>query len=1392
MTIFHRYTEFYVVRSRSNHRKEPSIPEPATREEMLSLLAVTLCGGGEYSPGLLQYRLENLGMSRVRAREILREAVEKGWVLEVSGDAYYSWDERLQLTSPGLGYLLENGSAKSVLECAERARCFYSEALERCRHGDFIGTNFDDATILFLCGIEAFEEGNSGKTSHYLDRIGAQMLQLWGRLYGIGLIALAVRTEKYRSLASLFPDEFLVGLFEELCLTHPNQSAAELWGEEGRTLFLASFKNREAGAVVHDWFVFREDFLAHGNPRAALEKTRGSFWAYALEGIVALAEEQNPTAALCAFEKVLKTYRGGRKRLFEEPELNWFYGITLYLNRENPKVIRKMTQLLGLKKVVETNDFDAFKLLLMHGLSQEIPLFLVSDMARHADLQIDQNVRSLSAFITVTALYAFRHEQNFVSPIRLHSLTALWGAFCAEVARALRDEKEGKYAETYHMPALLPRFEKKAEWEVLLERLEGLGRTAEAERKVAHPTGVVRTAVAYLWDRRSRELSLRLRKTKDEGLTWSKGTQLSVSAFAKGTAEMDERDLRVAQSVYHPGDRKNLWAISTNKALIELIGCERVFDAEDPDRRIEVVEEPFSLFVTQEEGGYAVHSNLSDDFDRRYLCDVQNRPDGAIVVVRPSKEEREILSATQGSDILFPPEAKARLTKYLEGLSSRTPVLSDLLKQSTALEKKKGDARVTFRVRPQGDRFHISALVRPLAKERLVCRPGLGEETVAFNVQGKALQVVRDLKAEAGNWRTMEAALASLEDVREDDTGWNAPLRETLELLDAVRAHPKEAVLEWPEGETVVVRHSPLSFDNFELSLTSLGSWFEMKGGVTLDNRSVLTVAELLNRIRSAEGNFIRLSDKEYVALTESFRRALERLEGVSLEEKKDQVKVSAFRAGLLEDLREEGVALKTDEAFQTIVKRIEAAESLVPGVPEGLRAELRDYQTEGFEWLVRLSAWGAGALLADDMGLGKTVQTIALLLARAKEGPALIVTPAAVLYNWVEELARFAPGLKITVFNREADRAKAVKKAGRNDVLLVTYGVLTSEADLLSTRTWATTVLDEAHTIKNRGAKMSKAAMRLTSDARVLLTGTPLQNHLSEIWNLFEFANPGLLGSYEDFSERYIVPIEKGRNRERQRKLKRLISPFILRRTKAEVLEELPEKTEITLRVTLSDDERALYETLRKRAADGLEAGAITSFEALAELTKLRRAVCHPKLIDESLPFASSKSEAFLDLVSDLMSGGHRTLVFSQFTSHLALIRRELEDRGIDYLYLDGATPAKERKALVEAFQTGTAPLFLISLKAGGTGLNLTAADYVVHLDPWWNPAVEDQASDRAYRIGQKNPVTIYRLIAEDTIEERILTLHETKKSLADALLEGSDVSSRLTRDEILALLAA
>ena len=315
---------------------------------------------------------------------------------------------------------------------------------------------------------------------------------------------------------------------------------------------------------------------------------------------------------------------------------------------------------------------------------------------------------------------------------------------------------------------------------------------------------------------------------------------------------------------------------------------------------------------------------------------------------------------------------------------------------------------------------------------------------------------------------------------------------------------------------------------------------------------------------------------------------------------------------------------------------------------------------------------------------------------------------------------------------------------------------------------------------------------MRLQADFRLLLTGTPLQNHLSEIWNLFQFANPGLLGTYQQFTERFILPIERDHDTERQRLLRRLLSPFMLRRTKEDVLAELPEKTEITLRIQLSPEEQALYDNLRQQAIANLEdnTGGAGALRALAEITRLRQAACHPRLIDDKLQLSSSKTAAFLELVANLRQSGHRALVFSQFTSHLALVREELDRQQIPYLYLDGTTPTATRNRLVREFQTGDASLFLISLKAGGLGLNLTAADYVVHLDPWWNPAIEDQASDRAHRIGQERPVTVYRLIAEGTIEEKILRLHASKRTMADALLAEADIFTQVNAADILRII--
>ena len=427
---------------------------------------------------------------------------------------------------------------------------------------------------------------------------------------------------------------------------------------------------------------------------------------------------------------------------------------------------------------------------------------------------------------------------------------------------------------------------------------------------------------------------------------------------------------------------------------------------------------------------------------------------------------------------------------------------------------------------------------------------------------------------------------------------------------------------------------------------------------------------------------------------------------------------------------------------------------------------------------------------MADDMGLGKTLQTITLLLEQAQSGPSLIVVPASLVPNWRNELSRFAPTLNVFVLNDEVNREQAIEQISRNEVLVTTYALLTIHQQQLSQKSWNVVVLDEAHTIKNPNTKMSKAAMTLKAERKVILTGTPIQNHLSELWNLFQFINPGLLGNAEQFKKKYIIPIEENKNKERQGQLKKLISPFLLRRTKGEVIEELPEKNDINLPVELSDNELAMYELHRKKAEELAMAEEGVKLSTLSEITKLRQMACSISLVDKTWKKTSSKLSTFIALAESLNDSGGRALVFSQFTSFLAEVRQVMDKIKLPYLYLDGATPIRKREEIVDEFQKGNYPFFLISLKAGGLGLNLTAANYVIHLDPWWNPAIEQQATDRAYRIGQRNDVTVYHLIAQHTIEEKIIRLHKTKRDLADSLLEGGDMVRTLTQAEILDLL--
>ncbi|MBM4319062.1 MAG: DEAD/DEAH box helicase, partial [Deltaproteobacteria bacterium] len=420
----------------------------------------------------------------------------------------------------------------------------------------------------------------------------------------------------------------------------------------------------------------------------------------------------------------------------------------------------------------------------------------------------------------------------------------------------------------------------------------------------------------------------------------------------------------------------------------------------------------------------------------------------------------------------------------------------------------------------------------------------------------------------------------------------------------------------------------------------------------------------------------------------------------------------------------------------------------------------------------------------------------------RAGLGPALVVAPTTVVLNWQREAERFTPALRVRVLRGQA-QLQLLDGLGPGDVVVTTYGLTTRYQDRLKALPFSTLVLDEAQAIKNPETQRARAVFHLQAPCRVALTGTPVENRAGELWSLFHAIAPGLLGSAESFRERFALPIERDRDQAAQELLARMIRPFVLRRLKAQVAPELPPRTEVRIDVELSREERVLYDELRASAlaalagvggGGGANGGGEQQrrFQVLAALTRLRQLACHPQLVHPVTDVGSAKLAVLRELLAQLRHEGHRTLIFSQFTSHLALVRRMLEQEGVAFCAFDGSTPALQRRAEVDAFQGGSGEVFLLSLKAGGTGINLTAADYVVFLDPWWNPAVEDQAADRTHRIGQQRPVTIYRLVARDTIEEGILALQREKRELVQALLDGTGSAAALSTDELIGLIEA
>ena len=488
------------------------------------------------------------------------------------------------------------------------------------------------------------------------------------------------------------------------------------------------------------------------------------------------------------------------------------------------------------------------------------------------------------------------------------------------------------------------------------------------------------------------------------------------------------------------------------------------------------------------------------------------------------------------------------------------------------------------------------------------------------------------------------------------------------------------------------------------------------------------------------------------------------------------------------------------DQVFREIVKNMKTVNDADYDVPLSLQTTMRKYQKNGFRWLKTLEANHFGGILADDMGLGKTLQTIALLLAAKKEnqeGTSLVVAPASLVYNWGEEFARFAPELKVAlVTGKQEERSRIIEDCRNADVLVTSYDLLKRDIDLYEGKTFEYQIIDEAQYIKNQTTAAAKSVKLINSKNKFALTGTPIENRLSELWSIFDYLMPGFLYGYEAFKKEFETPIVKYGEENASRRLQKMVNPFILRRLKSDVLKDLPDKLEETRTVRMSEEQQRLYDAQVVQMKAELASSDEADFnkkklQILAQLTRLRQVCCDPNLCYDNYSGESAKLEACIELIQSAMDGGHRLLLFSQFTSMLEIIEKRLNESGIAYYKITGETSKKKRLEMVNDFNGNDIPVFLISLKAGGVGLNLTGADVVIHYDPWWNIAVQNQATDRAHRIGQTKKVTVYKLVVKNTIEEKILKLQESKRDLADSIISGDNAGmSSISKDELMELL--
>ncbi|MFT5685195.1 MAG: superfamily II DNA or RNA helicase, partial [Myxococcota bacterium] len=848
--------------------------------------------------------------------------------------------------------------------------------------------------------------------------------------------------------------------------------------------------------------------------------------------------------------------------------------------------------------------------------------------------------------------------------------------------------------------------------------------------------------LAWTLSTNRRGLSLEAREQLSRGKKWSVGRKVAHTrllgtgtpptttpadrALIAGLRSETSRSYRGYPEVWYSWDPEVAWPA--------LVGHPAIFDKDE--NPLTIIRIPPRIVVKKVKGTSTVSIEPALTDGTVKVVKVGN---GYEITVFTKEQQR--VAEIIGGGMQIPTAGQAALDRVL----SATDGIFERSKTRTAAKKRPGDPTVSVQLRPEGKSILAALVVHPLGAGGHSFPPGAGSAIVLGHVGKKAVRVQRDLAAEVVN---MEAVLGLPGLITADAVGDRWQLdgpQDCLVLLEAL----KEAGISvfWPDKTSFTFRKT-VSASDLKMTIAEVKNWFQASGTLTVDEGLALSLKELLAAVLANGGRFIKLNDGSFIALESSLRRDLDAL-ARTVQKQRSKLAVHPLAAHALATLAESSQT-KTDPGFTRHLKRLTEIPESAP-LPASLGTSLRGYQEEGFQWLSRLSHSGVGALLADDMGLGKTVVALTLLLHRRALGPVLIVAPTSVAGNWMREMLRFAPTLTPRLLRAASDRTAIVGAAAVGDAVICSYGLLVSESELLSGKKWATVVFDESQALKNASTQRHKAAASIQAGMRLALTGTPIENHLGELFSQFSILNPGMLGTATGFRSRFQRPIESGDHTVR-RHLKQLVSPYLLRRTKGQVLDELPGRTDINVPVELGVEEAALYEAQRLSALAEIEANKSENspIAVLAQLTRLRLLACSPRLVIPEFTGVSAKLEAFAQIVQNLQAGGHRALVFSQFVKHLTLIREWLDANKITYQYLDGSTPARQRDLRVAAFQSGSDPLFLISTRAGGQGLNLTAADYVIHMDPWWNPAVEDQASDRAHRLGQRRPVTVYRLYAQ------------------------------------------